>query len=100
MIPLFRKLLWAFFYDEAAAKRWMRGSLLFAGGMGVNILAFPFEVVATWTLKEWAFRVAAAGALGFAGTIVGGEKNKPIEEVRRELSALPYDGQDRRAPTP
>ena len=98
MIPLFRKLIFAFFYDELAAKRWLRGGLFFVGGMAVNVLAFPFTVVQAWTAQEWVYRIAAAGALGFAGSIMGGQKNKPIEEIRAELSALPYQGVDRRAP--
>lgn len=100
MITLIRTVIWKFFYDPVAAARWLRGGLMFLGGMGVNILAFPLEVVETWTVKQWAFRIAAAGAMGLAGTIVGGEKNKPIEAVRKELSALPYDGVERRAAVP
>lgn len=100
MIPLFKKLIFKFFYDEMAAARWLRGGLLFAGGMAVNVLAFPFTVVQAWTLQEWGYRVAAAGALGFAGTIAAGQRNKTPEEIRAELSALPYDGIDRRAPGP
>lgn len=33
MLPLIRKLLHSFFFDERAARRWLRGGLLaFAGG--------------------------------------------------------------------
>ena len=100
MIPLIQKLIFKFFYDEMAAARWLRGGLLFVGGMAVNVLAFPFTVVQAWTLQEWGYRVAAAGALGFAGTIAAGQKNQEPEQIRDALSALPYNGVDRRAPAP
>jgi hypothetical protein len=100
MIPLIKKLVYAFFYDELAAKRWLRGTLFFVGGMAVNVLAFPFTVVQAWTPQEWIYRVAAAGALGIGGSIIGGQKNKSAEEIRAELAALPYDGVDRRNISP
>jgi hypothetical protein len=88
MIPLFKKLIYAFFYDELAAKRWLRGGLFFVGGMSVNVLAFPYGVIKEWTLAEWGYRVAAAAALGFAGSIMGGQKNKSAEEIKKELEAI------------
>lgn len=89
MIPLFKKIIFKFFYDELAAARWLRGGLLFAGGMAVNVLAFPFSVVQAWTLQEWGYRVAAAGALGFAGTIAAGQKNLTPDEIRAIASTQP-----------
>jgi hypothetical protein len=88
MIPLLKRLIWAFFYDELAAKRWLRGGLFFIGGMAVNVLAFPYGVIKEWTLAEWGYRVAAAGALGFAGSIMGGQKNKTPEQIKAELEAI------------
>ena len=85
MIPLFKKLIFAFFYDEKAAARWLRGGLLFIGGMAVSILAYPFVVIREWTAQEWIYRVAAAGALGFAGTITAGDKNPSPEKLAAEL---------------
>ena len=96
MIPLIKKFIWAFFYDELAAKRWLRGGLFFVGGMAVNVLAFPWAVVREWTLAEVAYRIGAAAALGIAGSIMGGQRNQTPEQIRAELSALPYDGIDRR----
>jgi hypothetical protein len=87
MITLLKKLAWAFIYDEAAAKRWLRGGFMFLGGMAVNVLAFPYSVVEAWTVREWMFRVAAAGALGIAGTITAGQKNRTPEEIRAIVAA-------------
>lgn len=96
MIPLIKKFIYAFFYDELAAKRWLRGALFFFGGMAVNVLAFPFVVVQAWTIQEWAYRIAAAAALGIGGSIIGGQKNLTPEQIREQLAALPYNGVDRR----
>jgi len=89
MIPLIKRIIYAFFFDELAAKRWLRGALFFFGGMAVNILAFPFAIVEAWTLREWGYRVAAAAALGFAGSIMGGRPNQTPEQIRAALAALP-----------
>lgn len=88
MIPLFKKLFQKLFFDELAAARLLRGFLLWVGGMAVSVLAYPFDNVVTWTMKEWAYRVAAAGALGFAGMVTAGQKNQTPEQIRAELDAL------------
>lgn len=82
MIPFFVKLWKKFWTDEMAAARLMRGFLLWGGGMAVSVLAYPIELVQTWTPREWAYRVAAAGALGFAGMITAGQKNRSPDEIR------------------
>jgi hypothetical protein len=89
MIPFFVKLWRTFWMDEMAAARIFRGFLLWSGGMAVSVLAFPYDDVITWTTREWAYRVAAAGALGFAGLISAGQKNQSPEQIRAELAALP-----------
>ena len=89
MIPFFVKAWKTFWMDEMVAARIFRGFLLWAGGMAVNVLAFPWVVVAAWTWQEWAYRVAAAGALGVAGMVSAGQKNQTPEQIRAELEALP-----------
>jgi hypothetical protein len=89
MIPFFVKAWKKFWTDEMAAARIFRGFLLWTGGMAVSVLAFPFDDVVTWTGREWAYRCAAAGALGFAGLISTGQKNQTPEQIRAELEALP-----------
>ena len=85
MLTLFVKLWKAALYDEMAVKRWGRGFLLWAGGMATSVLAFPIEVVQTWGPRDWAYRVAAAGALGIAGLVTAGQKNPTPEQLRAEL---------------
>lgn len=89
MIPLFRKFIYKFFYDEMAAGRWLRGGAFFVGGMGMAVLAYPFDEVMTWTYKEWIFRITAAGFLGAGGTMALGQKNVTPERMRTELKLLP-----------
>ena len=82
MIPYLARLWKSFWMDEMVASRIFRGFLLWAGGMAVSILAFPFDDVVTWTTREWLYRVAAAAALGFAGLVSAGQKNPPADEIR------------------
>ena len=87
MIPLIRKFIFAFFYDEKAAARWLRGGLLFVGGMAVSILAYPYVVIREWTAQEWIYRIAAAGALGFAAAITFG-RHVFIKDVFRDYQPI------------
>ena len=87
MIPFIVRMWKTFWMDEAAASRIFRGFLLWCGGMAVNVLAFPWTVVQAWTISEWLYRVAAAGALGFAGMISAGQKNPTADEIRLAASA-------------
>ena len=89
MIPFIVNAWKSFWMDEMAAARIFRGFLLWVGGMAVNILAFPWTVVAAWTWQEWGYRIAASGALGFAGIVSAGQKNLTPEQMRAELDALP-----------
>ena len=89
MITLFRKLWKKILYDEMAVVRWGRGFLLWAAGMLLAVLAYPIEVVQTWTLRDWGYRAGVAGAMGFAGMMTAGQKNPPPEKLREELDALP-----------
>jgi hypothetical protein len=86
MIPFFVRMWKTFWMDEAAAARIFRGFLLWAGGMAVNVLAFPWTVVQAWTWQEWSYRVAAAGALGFAGIVSAGQKNPTADQIRTVAS--------------
>lgn len=89
MITLLKKLWSKILYDEMAVARWGRGMLLWLGGMAVSVLAYPIEVVQTWTVREWTYRIGAAAALGFAGLVTAGQKNPPPEKIRDELATLP-----------
>ena len=85
MIPLFKRFFKSLFYDEAAAAKWVRSFLLWAGAMATSVLAFPFAIVQAWTKEEWAYRFMAAGVIGFAGLISVGQKNQPPEVIAKEL---------------
>lgn len=87
MIPLFGKFFKSLFYDEAAAAKWVRSFLLWAGAMATSVLAFPFTVVQAWTKQEWAYRFVAAGVIGFAGLISVGQKNQTPEKLVQEIEA-------------
>jgi hypothetical protein len=76
MIPLFKRLWFALWYDELAARRWARGVLLWAATAGTAVMAVGPEVAATWTAKQWAMRLAFAGLAGAAGMITAGERNQ------------------------
>lgn len=82
MIPFIVKAWKTFWMDEAAASRIFRGFLLWAGGMAVNVLAFPWSVVQAWTWQEWGYRLAAAGALGVAGFVSAGQRNPTADQIR------------------
>ena len=89
MIKLWKKFWKKLLYDELAAARWGRGFLLWVGGMAVSVLAYPIELVQTWGPRDWAYRIGAAGALGFAGIITAGQKNPSPEKIKEELSKVP-----------
>lgn len=75
MIPLFRGLVHALLYDELAAKRWIRGFMLWLGGSAVMVASVGWEVAQAWSLREWFGRLSIAGILGLGGMITAGEKN-------------------------
>ena len=89
MIKLWKKFWKKLLYDELAAARWGRGFLLWVGGMAVSVPAYPIELVQTWGPRDWAYRIGAAGALGFAGIITAGQKNLPPDKIKEELSKVP-----------
>lgn len=89
MIPLLRKFFQRLFFDELAAVRLLRGFLLWVAGLAVSVLAYPIEVVQAWGPRDWAYRMAVAGAMGAAGMITAGQKNPTPEALRTELGLPP-----------
>lgn len=77
MITLLKKLWVKILYDEMAIARWGRGVLLWVAGMGISVLAYPIEVVQTWNLRDWGYRLVVAGVMGGAGMVTAGQKNPP-----------------------
>ena len=85
MIPLLRKLVYALLWDELAARRWVRGFLLWLGGAGTTVMAVGWDVAREWTPREWAGRMVFASVLGVAGMVTAGEKNpKPGALLEKE----------------
>jgi len=72
---IIQKLANAFIYDELAAKRWLKGSLL-------AIMTLVLQVMVTdswmkWSIKEWIYHMIPV-ILGFAiGSIQGSPKPPP-----------------------
>lgn len=76
MIPLFRRLWRAFWYDELFAARWGRGLLLWAGAVAAQVAASGgFDAAEKWTGERWAIVLGVAALTGAAGLITAGEKN-------------------------
>lgn len=75
MIPLVQKLIYALLWDELAARRWVRGFLLWAGGAAVMVASVGWEVAQAWSVREWVGRLAIAGILGAGGMVTAGERN-------------------------
>ena len=88
MITMLSKLWKRILYDEMAAARWGRGFLLWLASMSVSVLAFPIEVVQTWGVRDWMYRLAAAGVMGAAGLVTAGQRNPPPEQIKAELEAI------------
>lgn len=63
MITMFNAFIHAFFYDELAVKRWIRGALTAVVPIGVQLMADANWT--TWTVKQWALH-AIPSAFAFA----------------------------------
>ena len=87
MIPFFKKFFKDLLYNKTFGERMFRGFLFWAGGLGTNLLAYPYDDVVTWTPREWGYRVLAAGAFGFAGLISVGQKNPTPQEMVEQIDA-------------
>lgn len=89
MIPLFKHLWNALWYDEVAAKRWLTGFFLGMGATAIGIMAYPWEVVKAWTVGEWSWRLGAAAAVAIGGMIATGQKNQSPEQIRAIANSPP-----------
>lgn len=75
MKTLITKTLHALWTDELAARRWIRGGLLWAGAVGTQLVSAGAEAAEQWTLRQWAVRLLVAGIVGAAGMVTAGERN-------------------------
>jgi hypothetical protein len=82
LIPLVRRLLYAFLWDANAAERWVRGLGNFLAGMfsAVVVSVLPFTsdpgqavgLVRNWTLLDWTWRAGVGVAFFLANARVRG----------------------------
>lgn len=75
MIPLIQKFVHELLYSPEAARVWLRGFLGWASMTLAQVVAAGPDVVAHWTLKDWALRIVVSGIAGFALLVKAGEKN-------------------------
>lgn len=75
MIPLVKRLFHALLWDELAARRWIRGLLLWLGGAGIQVVSVGWDVAQGWSWREWSGRMLVAGILGLGGMVTAGERN-------------------------
>jgi hypothetical protein len=76
MIPLFKRVVYAFFYDELAAVRWIRGALMGSAGLVALVPDGQFGI------PGWVYKIAAAAMLGIGGSITAGQKNPvPVDTL-------------------
>jgi hypothetical protein len=78
VIPLFRRLWAAFWYDEMFAARWARGFLLWAGTVGMQLVSAGPDAAKTWSLGEWGVRLVVSAIVGSAGLITAGQPNPKV----------------------
>lgn len=64
MKSLIRNLAWAFWYDEKAVKRWIRGAAFASVPTVLQLVSDP--TWPTWTFKQWGVKMVP-GVLGFIG---------------------------------
>jgi len=79
MIPLLRKLLHGFFFDERAARRWIRGGLMAFAASGVAFADQLGSALGSPTATKWV-RVTAIIA-GFAAGAIQSSAAKPRLKV-------------------
>ena len=79
MGKLIKTVLYELWTDEAAARRWIRGLLLWAGTTMSAVVAAGFDLASHWTLREWALRLGVSGIVGIAGLVSVGEPTSPAK---------------------
>lgn len=93
MIPLVKKLVTALLWDEQAALRWVRGFFGFVAGVAAStapeVLKGGWEVVSTWSLREWLGRWAVGLLTAIPVMILAGQKNQSPEAIRAIAHSLP-----------
>lgn len=76
MKPLLIGIVHALWYDEMAARRWLRGLAGFLSALAVQVAAAGMEAMQSWTPKQWAMHVGLSLFGLIHGLISVGEKNK------------------------
>jgi hypothetical protein len=72
MKPLFTNLLNAFWYDELAFRRWLRGGMFALAPIVAQLMNDPLWT--TWTAKQWTVKVIPSLVLFAAGAMQSSAK--------------------------
>lgn len=100
MIPFFKRFFRDLFFDEAAFKRWGSGVFMTLATGAIQILAYPWDDVLTWTKMEWAYRFAASVGAAIGVMMATGQKNKTVEQLHAEMTEKGLLGPTQPAPAP
>jgi len=78
MIPLIKRLVMAFLFDEGAVTGWIRGAILMFSATGI---AFADQIASDIEMPGAAKTIKLVAVICgfFAGAIRAGEKNQPKE---------------------
>lgn len=88
MIPFFRRLFRAFFWNPDSFEASMRSLLTFVGASAATVIASAsdatgavnFDVLRAWGWKEWGLRIGVGALMGYALRLRAGDKNPKAED--------------------
>jgi hypothetical protein len=86
MLPLIRRFVVAFFTDELAFRRWLRG--LVSAAVPISLQLLMDEKWPTWTVKEWMVR-AIPSAIAFVHGAMQSSAKAKEEKRGAKLKAAP-----------
>jgi hypothetical protein len=79
MIPLIRHYLWAFFFDEYAAKRLLVGLAATLGNVVAAILVFGMPTIVAWDRKTLLQHIGFAAVTTIVAMLPGPAITRPPE---------------------
>lgn len=87
MIPLIKRLLYKFLFDEGAVTGWIRGAMLTFGAGGIAFADQVADIIgAPGAVKT--IKLLAVGCAFVGGAIRAGEKNAPREADNAKAADL------------
>jgi len=85
MIPLIKHYLWAFFFDQNAAKRFMIGLGAMVANVILAIIVFGFSTIESWNRKTMLQHIVFALASTITTMLPGPKIEKPDATKLAEL---------------